>query len=112
MVYSNDINEMSNRINYKLRWTLDEISVFVQESRQHIVNNKHDALIFVLSACMLIVREANYFMIVMVKKLILSLYLQIFNLKQQHFQIHVKKHHNNQIICLRFATKVTQALTY
>ena len=41
---------MSNRTNYKLRWTLDEISVFVQQSRQHIVRNKHDGLIFVLSA--------------------------------------------------------------
>ena len=47
-VYSNNIIEMSDK--YKLRWTMDEIHIFVESARKEIVRNKHNGLIFVVSS--------------------------------------------------------------
>ena len=48
IVYTNDKKEIDS--NYKLRWDVDEIELFVEEVRKCIVTNKHDALLFAISS--------------------------------------------------------------
>ena len=47
-IYSNDKNELEN--NYKLRWNLDEIELFVEQARKCVVSNQHSGLLFAISS--------------------------------------------------------------
>ena len=47
-VYTNNENELKR--NYKLKWDGDEIDAFIEESRKHLVKNKHNGLIFAISS--------------------------------------------------------------
>ena len=47
-VYSNKRDEL--KTNYKLRWDKEEIELFVEEARKYIVKNKHNGLVFAISA--------------------------------------------------------------
>ena len=47
IVYSNNIHEMKQ--NYKLEWSEDDICLFVEQARQHVVLNKHDGIIFAIT---------------------------------------------------------------
>ena len=50
VVYNNDINIIDKNRNYKLYWTCDDIELFVEQARQHVVKNKHNGMIFVISS--------------------------------------------------------------
>ena len=47
-VYTNNENEL--RRNYKLKWNIDEIEEFVEQTRKYIVKNKHNGLLFAISS--------------------------------------------------------------
>ena len=49
-IYSNDNNILLTNNNYKLNWTGEEIEEFVEDARKHIVKNKHNGLLFVISS--------------------------------------------------------------
>ena len=51
-IYSDDIDQIKLDENkkYKLKWNGDEISQFIEETRKHIVQEKHNGLIFVISS--------------------------------------------------------------
>ena len=50
LVYSNDINHVTNKSNYKSKWCIDEIELFVEEARKCVVTNKHNGLLLVISS--------------------------------------------------------------
>ena len=50
VVYSNDMHMIEKNRNYKLYWTCDDIELFVEQARQHVVKNKHNGMIFVISS--------------------------------------------------------------
>ena len=47
IVYTNDKNKIKN--NYKLKWDIEEICLFVEQARKHVVQNRHNGLIFAIS---------------------------------------------------------------
>ena len=49
-VYTNDRTVTDKNQNYKLFWTLDDIDQFVEQARKHVVKNKHNGMIFVISS--------------------------------------------------------------
>ena len=49
-VYSNNIHMIKKNHNYKLFWTLNDIELFVEQARQHVIKNKHNCMIFVISS--------------------------------------------------------------
>ena len=48
-VYLNDINELEDKKNYKIKWNFDEIKLFVKQATKLIMENKHDGLVFAIS---------------------------------------------------------------
>ena len=48
-VYTNNVEMISNINNFKLKWTHEEISSLASKARKHIVQNKHDGMLFALS---------------------------------------------------------------
>ena len=51
IVYTNDMKIIDNENgNYKLRWNADEIELYVEQVRKHLVQNEHNGLIFVISS--------------------------------------------------------------
>ena len=50
IVYSNDINNVKTKSNYKLEWNVDEIEQFIEETRHNLVTKHHDGLLFILSS--------------------------------------------------------------
>ena len=50
LIYTNNKDIVSNRTNYTLYWTNDDIQLFVEQVRKTIVKNKHDGLLLVLSS--------------------------------------------------------------
>ena len=47
LIYSNDIKEiLESKSNFKLRWSEQDIDDYTMEYRKHVINNKHDAVIF------------------------------------------------------------------
>ena len=50
LVYSNDINEINECRDYKLKWNDNEIDSFVEEARHRIIKNRHDGFIFAIGS--------------------------------------------------------------
>ena len=53
IVYTNNINQLAQNdeySKYKLEWNGDEIELFVEQARKHVVKNKHNGLIFAISS--------------------------------------------------------------
>ena len=51
-VYSDDFNtlKLNENKDFKLKWNGDDIEEFIQVTRQHVVRNRHNVLIFVISS--------------------------------------------------------------
>ena len=49
-IYTNDMNTIDKNRNYKLYWTCDDIDLFVEQARKHVVQNQHNGMIFVISS--------------------------------------------------------------
>ena len=47
-IYTNKMNDMDNE--YKLKWNGDDIDNFIEEARKHVVQNKHNGLMFAISS--------------------------------------------------------------
>ena len=56
VIYTNDKQEIdtltttNKNISYKLKWTMDEIELFIEQARKCIVKNKHNGLMFAISS--------------------------------------------------------------
>ena len=52
IVYSNNINNLNddNNCKFKLRWSLKDIDLFIEQARMYVVKNKHNGLIFIITS--------------------------------------------------------------
>ena len=55
IIYSNNINSIKTETSngnktFKLRWTSNDIDLFIEQARKHVVSNYHNGLIFAISS--------------------------------------------------------------